>query len=222
MYPFYRQVMSYSNWRHTLKNEIVISANGEVLAPPDTVIIKLGVVSRNQNIEKAQQENAFKMRQIILALKNQFVQENEIKTAVYFVRPIYENAQNEDSTIIAYEVTNIIEITTNRLYKTGEIIDTAVQNGANRVDDIVYQLKTSEPYRKKAYELAIQESIQKAQMIANGYGANVSFPPYKIIEQERAVLALSQGVAPTTEKVFFPRDITVSVHLTVHFMFDKI
>lgn len=220
MYPFYRQAFSYHNQPSTLKQEMIISASGEVSAPPDTVILKLGVVTRNQEVEKAQQENTFKIKQMILALKNLSVQNDEIKTAYYFVRPIYDNSQNEQSKIIGYEVTNIVEITTQRLNKVGEIIDTALKNGANRVDDIVYQLQYSTPYKEKAYEMAIQQSLQKAKVIANGYGTTVRFPPYKIIEQERAVLAVSQGVTPTSEKVFFPRDITVSVHLTVHFMFD--
>ncbi len=68
------------------------------------------------------------------------------------------------------------------LAQTGLIIDTAVQNGANHISNIVFTLSDDHRYYRQALQLAIQNAYQKAQTMTQTIRVQLFPVPFHITE----------------------------------------
>lgn len=59
-----------------------------------------------------------------------------------------------------YKITHLLQITTDHVAQTGNLVDTAVSNGANNVTSIQFTIAHPEFYENQALSLAIQNARQ--------------------------------------------------------------
>lgn len=163
-------------------NSMTLTGTGQITAVVDTAVIRLGVLTTGDNLSMIQQENAQLSQAILEGLKS--MQENvplDIKTFQYTIDKLYdfENGNRIDK---GFSVRNIFEIRTQQLDQVGEMIDTAVKNGANIVDLISFEVSEPEYYYNQALNLAILDAIRKAEAISSNLGILVNPVPVNIIE----------------------------------------
>jgi len=75
-------------------------------------------------------------------------------------------------TVIAFRVTNTLEVQTDNLLIAGQLIDVVVSAGANQVDSLIFGLKDREAFRYKAIAEATVQAMSIAKTTANA--ANVT------------------------------------------------
>lgn len=165
-------------------NTMTLTGEGQVSATPDIAIIRLGVETTGQNLVDAQSENARISNKVFDSLTDMGV--SEIKTFQYTIDKniTYENGTRVDH---GFVVRNIFEIKTNELDQTGEIIDTAVSNGANIVEFITFQVSNPDFYYKQALNMAVGNALSKSKSIAMYLGLPSNPVPFKIVENNMTI-----------------------------------
>ena len=129
----------------------------------------IGVVTQAANAQDATVQNATQAGTVIAALQGLLGSNASIKTISYSVSPVYNNPPpGQNASIVAYMVTNIVEVTLTDLTQTGKVIDTAIQSGANRVQGISFDLQDRTPLVAQALKAAAARALSQANAIASG------------------------------------------------------
>lgn len=152
---------------------ISVDGYGEVIAIPDRANVSITILSSAKKAKEAQQENAAIASAVKSALMELGISEKDMKTSNYFFRPVYRQEKNKPDKIIAYSATSSLDVVVNDITKTGQVIDRALSNGANKIDSVTFDLKEPEKYRKEALRAAVLDAETKTQVIANGLGVSI-------------------------------------------------
>jgi len=152
-------------------SEQTISVSGSATASsnPDSLVIVLGVESEAKTANDSLSQNSDSLNSVISALTNSGISEDEIQTSNFSIYPIYDSIKdfsgNWQQILNGYRVSNILLIQTDKINSAGDIIDAAVSSGANRVDNISFQLSDNK-LQKISDNLiadAINDATQKAE-----------------------------------------------------------
>ncbi|MBF8982047.1 SIMPL domain-containing protein [Lutibacter sp. B2] len=159
-----------------------LEGRGSIKVQPDIAIVTLGVVTENKELKIAQEENAKDSTRMLDSLKKMGIKEDDIETEAYSIDLQYDYIEGQ-KIFRGYKVTHNFKITIRDLEKTGKIIDTAVSNGANVVKNIYFTLSNPSIYYRQALTLAIQDAIEKAEVIENKLQVIVNKTPTRISEE---------------------------------------
>ena len=152
-------------------SEQIISVSGSATASsnPDTLIIVLGVESEAKTANESLSQNSNSLNSVISSLKNSGISEDDIKTSNFSIYPLYDSIKDSNGNwqqiLNGYRVSNILSIQTEKIDSAGDIIDVAVSSGANRVDNVSFQL-SDDNLQKISDDLiadAINDATQKAE-----------------------------------------------------------
>lgn len=163
--------------------KMIFNGKGVVTVNPDIAIIRLGVQTNGESVTAAQTDNARISQQILEALKK--LGNIEIKTYQYQIEKVYDY---EDGTRIdrGYSVRNIYEIRTGNVGQTGFIIDTSVNNGANIVESVSFDVALPEKYYQQALSQAVNDAYNKAKTISSSL--RIMFDPVPILISESSAM----------------------------------
>lgn len=152
-------------------SEQTISVSGTATASsnPDTLVIVLGVESEAKTANESLSQNSNSLNSVISSLTNSGLSEDDIQTSNFSIYPMYDSIKdfngNWQQVLTGYRVSNILSIQTDKIDSAGDIIDAAVSSGANRVDNVSFQL-SDEKSQKISDDLiadAINDATQKAE-----------------------------------------------------------
>ena len=149
-------------------SEQTISVTGSATSSssPDTLIVILGVESEAKTANESLSKNSNSLNSVISSLTNSGISKDSIQTSNFTIYPLYEWSDVKDEQIlIGYRVSNILSIQTDKIDSAGDIIDSAVSSGANRVDNVSFQL-SDDRLQKISDDLiadAINDAKQKAE-----------------------------------------------------------
>ncbi|MBR7794576.1 DUF541 domain-containing protein [Agaribacter marinus] len=185
------------------RRRLTVYGNGKVSVEPNVVSIQLAVVTENQSLSQAQQENAQTMNQVIQSLLNLGISQEDIQTASYTISPKYDY---EDGKQIdrGYQVSNAIRVIIKDLNQIGIVIDTAVQQGVNRVSNIVFTTDHPQAFYEEALRFALEDGGRKARTITDSLQLNLDQIPVKIIEQTESPPVAYKTFATTAESFATP------------------
>lgn len=159
---------------------------GSVLVQPDMAQIVLGVETENKVLREAQSENAQKISTIIQALRNIGIQEEHIQTDNFTIFPMYDFLDGKQ-VFRGYRVEHLLRVTVIDIKKIGLVVDTAVENGANRVSNIIFQISNSAGLYQNALQKAVSDAVQKANTIASQLQIELNPIPIRIIEESKFI-----------------------------------
>lgn len=156
---------------------INVTGNGEVTATPDIAYLSLGVLTEKATITEAQSLNSTAMNNVISAIKNAGIKDEDIKTSDYNISPKYNYDKNSGaSTLAGYTVSNTLNVTVKDISKVGKIIDTAVANGANTSNSITFGISDYKKYYNMALQNALSDAQGKAQTISSFLNVKLTTP----------------------------------------------
>jgi len=202
------------------KKVITTAGEATVWVNPDRARIFLGIETLQETIDAAHKENAAKMKKAVAALKALKIKEMLIKAPGYNVslvkEPTYEAAKaGRLPKIIGYKVTqNFTVLLKNKdpliLSKNASyVIDTALRNGVNIIEKVVFFKEDDSQERRKALKLAVKDAISNAKAIAEAAGVSVKsytliststyyWQPPQIAQMTQAFTPQEAGRATTT------------------------
>ncbi|WP_047985748.1 SIMPL domain-containing protein [Ornithinibacillus californiensis] len=175
--PYFRNAYPTRQNNNLLK----VYGEGSVLAQPDQATVVLGVITENKDLQTAQQTNATQTRNVINAIVNSGVPRENIQTTEFRVNIQYD-FQNGTQVFRGYQVTNLLTVQIDEIEKVGEIVDIAVDNGANTVRNIELTVSDKNPYYNQALTNAIQNAQDKATTMAQTLGVSINQVPIRLKE----------------------------------------
>ena len=152
-------------------SEQTISVTGSATAfsNTDTLIVVLGVESEAQTANESLLNNSNLLNSVISSLTSSGISEDDIQTSNFRIYPLYDSIKDSNDNykqiLIGYHTSNILSIQTDKIDSAGNIIDSAFSSGANRVDNVSFQL-SEDKLEKIADNLiadAINDATQKAE-----------------------------------------------------------
>ena len=152
-------IMHYIKKYDPSENTISVTGSSSTSSSPDTLIIVLGVESEANTASESLSQNSNALNSVISSLNNSGIPEDDIQTSNFSIYPIYDSIKdsngNYQQILIGYRVSN----------SAGNIIDAAVSSGANRVDNVSFQLSDDKLQRisDNLISDAIKDAKQKAQ-----------------------------------------------------------
>lgn len=219
----------------TVNNSEVTSLNGTISTTgtaharlqPDKVYLTMGIENTEDTADMALLVNSKLMNGIISALREQGLMQNESSTSSFNIYPIYNYTESGTRlNISGFTVLNSILIETSNLDNVSEWIDTAVQLGANDVNDIRFAVSNDrlEDTKNELITEAINSAKRKAETAASALGLNVigvksldiegaaSVPPGPPFPLPRAeIAAQADGASPSTPILAGEQQVSTSV-----------
>lgn len=157
-----------------LPPSIRTSGEAVVTAKPDRAQIDTGVVTQADTSQAAVAQNAQKLEATLAALRQLLGNNADIKTISYSVSPNYRYPkEGGEPTISGYTATNIVRVTLDDLTKIGQVIDSATQTGANRIQNLRFMLKDEASVQAQALSNAAIQARTKAQALAVALGLKI-------------------------------------------------
>ena len=118
----------------TERRVIEVEGTGTVQLDPDTADVNLGVITQNESLQTAQEENSATVQQIMDALSTNGVAEEDITTSGYWIYPVHEFDENGNMLgVTGYQVSTTLTVTIRDTEVVGSVLDAAVSAGANQI-----------------------------------------------------------------------------------------
>ncbi|ODV53996.1 SIMPL domain-containing protein [Lysinibacillus fusiformis] len=176
---------------------ISVTGNGQVTAKPSSIQLQIEVQTQGQNVQGPQQENAATMNQVIQSITALGIPSEQIQTAAYTITPLYHFEEGQQI-FTGYEVSNAITVHVSDPERVGLIIDTAVENGANRISNIQFKVDHADAYYQQALSLALHNAQAKAKTIAETMHLPLQLFPTEIVEEQvhTPILYRSMAISP--------------------------
>jgi len=203
-------------------NVIEVEGDSEISVEPDQAEVWAGVSVVKLTAEDAQNEANAVINDIIEGLRAEGIADEDIKTERL---SLYEERQweNGKSTVVGWRATQTLKIKTTDLTKVGKIVDVAVDNGANQINNINFELseEKEQEYKKQALAEATNNAKEKAETIADSLGVKLGkiksvseaeyyFRPYAYaMEKTVGTEAVAEAAA------IMPGKVDVTAHISL-------
>lgn len=153
-------------------NTLTVSATGSVSVMPDVSYVTAGVMTQDEEMTTAQQNNKDIMNALFDALKTAGLTDDDLRTTNYSAYPIYDYSDGKD-VVIGYQVTNTVEMTIKDIDSVGDFLDIAAESGANTSFSISFGLLEEDEYYNEALKEAMGKTQSKADAIAEASGYEI-------------------------------------------------
>lgn len=162
---------------------ISVNGTGEVLAVPDIGQFSFSVNADGETADAAQEASGTKINAILAYLKEQGVEDKDIKTANYTLYPKYRYEERvcafnsycppgeriEDG----FEVDQTVTVKIRETDKATTIIAGVGEQGATNISGLDFTIDDMEALRTEAREKAIADAKEKAETLAQQLGVRL-------------------------------------------------
>lgn len=198
---------------------ITVRGDGQVKAKPSSIQLQIEVQTRGQNVQEPQQENAATMNRVIQSTTALGIPSEQIQTAAYTITPLY-HFEDGQQIFNGYEVTNAITVHVSNPERIGLIIDTAVDNGANRITNIQFKVDHVDAYYQQALSLALHNAQAKAKTIAETMHLPLHLLPTEIVEEQVNTPILYRSMAISSDMTPIEQgQIDINASVRVNFQY---
>lgn len=215
---------------------ISVSGEGEVLAVPDVGQFSFSVQATADDAAAAQEESGTKINTILAYLKDQGIEDKDIKTQNYNLYPKYRYEERicpvgnsycppGERVADGFEVTQTVSVKVRQTDTSGKIIAGVGERGATNISGLNFMIDDTDALKADARAEAIKDAQEKAQVLADQLGVRIvrmaSFSEdggnYRPYPYERTMSLESMDSA---EKAFGGADMPVgeestTVHVTI-------
>ncbi|KOS66891.1 periplasmic immunogenic protein [Lysinibacillus contaminans] len=198
-----------------------VTGDGKVMTTASYVQLQIEVSTQGKNVHEAQQENTNIMNRVIQSIIALNIPREDIQTASYTILPSYDFIDGKQ-VFKGYEVTNAISVKVSDISQVGTVIDSAVQNGANRITSIQFKIENTDLYYQQALSLALQNAQMKARTIAETMQLSLYPQPIEIVEENNSGPVLYKSIAMADQTISTPIEqgqMTISATVRVKFQY---
>lgn len=214
---------------------ITITGEGKIFIKPDIGQVSLSVISEATTVADAQKKATDAINKVFAALKENGVEEKDIKTTNYSINPKYSSypapvpMYYPDGTtnpsapkIVGYTVSQSLEVKIRDLKKSGDILSKAASAGANQVGGITFTTEDPSAVQAEARAKAIEDANKKGKELEDKLGIRLgkvinfyeSGGPYPIYRDYAMGKGGGGEIAPSPEIPVGENEVTVNVSIT--------
>lgn len=217
---------------------IAVDGEGQISVEPDTARVTLGIEVEGQDIGAMREDANGRMNSVIDALQEAGINEEDIQTVAYDIhtgdgqrppQPLPEEEQEEseepdngESGATTYRLIQLLQVTVRDIDATGDVIDVSLDQGANRVSGVRFEVEDREAAVEQARERAVENARSKAEHLAQLTGVNLG-APLAIQDHSPGLPAVGMDVAAVEREMadgdmaapIQPGESTVSVNVRI-------
>lgn len=147
---------------------ITVTGEGRANAAPDMAVISIGVQSEAATAAAALRQNSADMTATIDKLKKLGVADRDIQTSGLSVNPRYNYEKNRSKPeVIGFTASNSVTVRLRDLSSAGEVLDQAVQSGANSLGGVSFAFSEPKPLYDEARRDAVADAKAKATLLTD-------------------------------------------------------
>ena len=185
--PATAQVSSTASQSGTSENGIWVTGEGSVTLEPDLAVLGLGVEARGKTVSEALADASTAMDAVLGALRSRDIQDRDVQTRNFNVRPEYEyqevvqsGARRQVRVLVGYVVSNTVTVKIRDLNSVGVVIDDVVTAGgdATRIDDVGFTVDDQSAYAEELRSKAVADAMAKARHFASLAGVSLGEPTF--------------------------------------------
>jgi uncharacterized protein YggE len=206
---------------------ITVNGTGIALGSPDIATADISVVTRNEDVQPASDENTRLMAAVLAALQGLGVEDKDLRTSNYSIA--IEQPVGPDGTLSEtreYVIANTVTVTFRDLSIVGEALQAAIAAGANQVSNIVFNVEDTSVLGAEARASAMADARSRADQLAEAAGVEIDVPhtineSYSFIPLPYArelAFAESADAAQVAPVPVQTGQITVQVDVTVTYL----
>lgn len=141
---------------------ISVSGTAVQRLKPDRVTFSVGVQTHGLSVTGAFDAASSRINQVIDSLKKKGVTPDEMQTSRFNISTVPASRDKARSFIVSSQVT----VTRSDITSVGDLIQTAVDAGANLTGGLRFYLADDKAARKRGLELAFRDARSKAETLA--------------------------------------------------------
>jgi uncharacterized protein YggE len=153
--------------------DVTVNGTGKIVYVPDIGYVSVGVSSDGQTAEEAWKKNSAIVQKLFAALKNMGIDPKDLQTSGLNVSPRYSRPKDQEPQLVGYTVTYELRVTVRKLPEMGKILDSLVENGANRNMGITFGCNDVEKLLDQARAKAVADARKKAELYVTAAGAGL-------------------------------------------------
>jgi uncharacterized protein YggE len=215
------------------KRTITTSGTATLTVKPDAARVFFGVQTVAQTIQEVRKENNTRSKKVIDALRALNIPDLKLKTADISVQVVNEQKRDELHVpkILGYQVTNSFSALVKdkdqvRLgANASRVLDTALENGANFVQQIVAFREDEAEIRREGLGKAVEAALSNANAIAAGAKVKIKDtytlqgqPEYSYGRGQcgltNRIVVADDGAKGDTPVIVGDLEVTISVNVT--------
>lgn len=220
----------------TATNTITISGEGKVFAVPDIATFSVTVQEEAKDVNAAQSAATKKVNEIITYLRNEGIEEKDIRTTDYSVNPKYSYGANVcpqygycppgKQTLDGFQVSQTLTVKVRDTKKAGDILAGVGSRGAFQVSGLSFIIDDQAKLESEARGKAIADARTKAEGLAQQLGVSLvrvvgfsedggyPIPYFAKAEMSAVVNGRGGAISPSPEIPVGQNQITSHVSVT--------
>jgi uncharacterized protein len=162
-------------------NTITVEGTGKAASIPNLAVISFSVTETGATVGEAQGKATEKTDAALSAMKEQGIEEKDIKTTAYNVYPQYENippcysgiCEARNPRIIGYQVSQTVEVKVRDTSKAGDVLQALGSLNVQNISGPNFTVDEDDAVRNDARAEAIEEARAKAKELAKQLGVRL-------------------------------------------------
>ena len=155
---------------------ITVTGEGIVAAVPDLAFVSLGVSQQAETAGAAMDAMGTAMTAVMARLAAAGIAPVDIQTGQLTLDPVYDNSSYDSSgaaKITGYNATTMLQVRVRDLAVVGTVLDAVVQDGANRLAGVTFDLADRAPAMDEARRRAVSDAQARADLFATASGVTL-------------------------------------------------
>ena len=205
--------------------QISVSGEGKVKVVPDEATISATVETRGNVAKDVKKQNDEQVEAVLKLIKKMNIASADFRTQRVALNPIYDSEKKKTT----YNATQTIEIIVRDLNKYDELMEGLVNQGINRIDNVVFQSSKLAQYESEARKLAMKEAKHKAEDYVSVLGQKIgramtisdntqTYNPQPVYARFKTMAMESDSAAP--RETLAAGEITITANVSVNFILE--
>ncbi|SEN20802.1 hypothetical protein SAMN04488003_11135 [Loktanella fryxellensis] len=153
---------------------LTVVGTGEVRVAPDMATIAIGVARQADTAADAVRSMSADMDAVLTALATAGIATDDIQTSSLRVEPqMRYNEPTQSSNVTGYLAVTDVMVRVMDLTALGQSLDAVVQDGANQMNGITFDLADRKPALDEARRAAVADAAGKATLFAEAAGLSL-------------------------------------------------
>lgn len=152
---------------------LTVRASSTEEAAPDIAVITVAVETMALSARESASENAAASGKVIKSVRKVLAQSDRIDTSSFSVFPVYDFDKSRREILRGFRTVNQIKVIASKPSSAGEILDNAIQAGANRVVEVRFDLKDTAAACDGLIRTAAERAASQAKAASSAFGAEL-------------------------------------------------
>ena len=152
--------------------QISVSGTGRVDLAPDMATVRIGVTHQDEDAAAALQQTSDAVAAMLARLTELGIAARDVQTAGLSLNPVWRDRPEQQGQPMpwGFEASNVVSLRLRDIAALGEVLDSLVADGANRLDGVSFGLQDPEASMDEARRLAVADARRKATLFAEAAG----------------------------------------------------